>query len=338
MKKEKLIYIVSLNGIKNAGGVERVTFYLNEILKDKYSVRIITKGKLNFGKLNNLIHPILLSLKLFFIPNKIVIANSWHCFLYKADFSIHHGTSAGILEKTGEGGIAEKITAKMEKISAKRAKNILAVSENCKNELVTLYKINPEKISVLNNFVDESKFIPAEAVEKSDKIKILFSGALCHKKGIDKLLDFSNFIEKTDDLELIIASNYSDKALLFKDKKNTKVLTNLSFEEMYKFYQQGNVLFFPTLYEGFSMSVLEALSCGLPVIGTNFAVSPEIQHYDFCKLIDKNESNEKISEEIRYLYKNNKSRKNEIHQIISSEFGRNQYEKKLIQFIENYMN
>ena len=142
----KKIYIVSQLGLSNAGGVEKVSYYLNELLKEKYDVQIITRGKLSFGKLNNLIQPLLISLRLAFLKNKFVIGNSWHCFLYPADISIHHGTSAGIMKYTGEGGLSLKFTAWMEKSSAKRAKNVLAVSENCKKELVELYKIPEEKI------------------------------------------------------------------------------------------------------------------------------------------------------------------------------------------------
>ena len=95
MKNNQKIFIVSMNGTSNAGGVEKVSYYLNEILSEKYDVKFITKTKFNFGKINNLIQPILISLKLLFNHNRLIIANSWHCFLYPADISIHHGTLAG---------------------------------------------------------------------------------------------------------------------------------------------------------------------------------------------------------------------------------------------------
>ena len=106
----KKIYIVSQLGVGNAGGVEKVSWYLQSLLKEKYEVSILTRGKLSFGKLNNLIQPVLISLKLWRINfgkadshKAFIIGNSWHCFLYPADISIHHGTSAGIIKYTGEG-------------------------------------------------------------------------------------------------------------------------------------------------------------------------------------------------------------------------------------------
>ena len=129
---DKKIILLSLNGIGNKGGVERVSWYLNDILNRNFDkVELITRGRLFKGKIGNLVWPFLLSLKLCFIPNKIVIANSWHCFLYPADLSIHHGTMAGALKYSRLGKTAP-ITAFMEKVSARKAKKVLAVSLNCK--------------------------------------------------------------------------------------------------------------------------------------------------------------------------------------------------------------
>ena len=310
MKKSKAfkkIYIVSMLGVSNAGGVEKVSYYLKEILKEKYKVEILQKGKVSFGKLNNLIQPVLLSLRLCFKKNAFVIGNSWHCFLYPADISVHHGTSAGIMKYTGEGGFALKLTAWMEKVSAKRAKHVLAVSENCKKELVELYGIDESKITVLNNFVQDEVFVPGEkkagGLEEGKKvINVCFSGALCYKKGIDILQNFSDYIEKWDNPEYIIklniATNYEKNAEVFLGKKNTSVRTGLVSAQMPDFYRANDIMFFPTRYEGFSMAALEALSCGLPLVGSCFAVGPELEEFKFCKLISDDAAMQDICDTI----------------------------------------
>ncbi len=352
MKKSNLskkIYIVSQLGVSNAGGVEKVSYYLKELLKDKYDVHIITRGKFSFGKLNNLIHPFLISLRLLFLKNKFVIGNSWHCFLYPADLSIHHGTSAGIIKNTGEGGMSLKLTAWMEKVSAKRAKSVLAVSQNCKNELIELYGIKPEKIIVLNNFVQDDVFAPASASgesknESGNIINVCFSGALLKKKGIDRLKDFSDYIEKGEILSkegkaykiiLNIATNYEKNAEIFKNKNNTKIRTGLKGSQMPDFYRANDIMFFPTRYEGFSMAALEALSAGLPLAGTKFSVSPELEAFDFCKLIREDCSQDEIAENIILLYEKygNPEAKNIIHNTIKEHFGTQQYKKCLLDII-----
>ena len=341
--RSKKIYIVSMLGVSNAGGVEKVSWYLQELLKEKYDVRIMQRGRLSLGKLNNLIQPMLLSLRLCFIRNKLVIGNSWHCFLYPADISIHHGTSAGIIKNTGEGGMALKLTAWMEKVSARKAKRVLAVSENCKKELVEIYGIPAEKITVLNNFVQDDFFTPGmvekvPASQDENQIKVCFSGALCYKKGIDKLLEFSDYIEKNPGLgiKLNIATNYQRNAEPFLGRNYTSVQTGLTSSQMPDFYHQNDIMFFPTRYEGFSMAALEALSCGLPLMGSRFAVGPELESLDFCQLISEETSPEELVKIIKTLYQKycSEGEKNKIHQTIKESFGTEQYKDKLFKLID----
>ena len=367
--KQTKIIIVSLLGMSNAGGVERVTYCLNEILRSHFDdVQILSRGKISFGKFCNVIWPVLLSLRLFFIKNKIVIANSWNCFLYPADFSIHHGTMKGTSAHV-QVGKASRLIAAMEKKSAKKAKKILAVSENCKKELIELYKINESKIEVLNNFVDEKLFFPPSvsassagaesnsgAAEKvisesnfvassEQKINVLFSGALIERKGLSKLKDFSNFIENNNPfsygdgtsskkytVNLLIASNSKNEYGNFENKNHTKIFSGLDVHQMPDFYRNGDILIFPTLYEGFSMATLEALASGVCVLGSDFAVTTELSDFDFCVKSDFSSSEKTVLECIK-LYENFKGRKNEIAEKTVLKFGRAAYEKKLVSYV-----
>ena len=347
MKNVEKILIVSMNGFSNAGGVEKVSYYLNELLSQKYETKVVTKTKLNFGKVNNLLQPILISLKLKFFKyakKSLIIANSWHCFLFPADISVHHGTSAGIMLKTGEVNTSLKITAWMEKVSAKKAKRILAVSENCKKELIEYYGIEENKITVINNFVQDDVFTPEGDYDKNDKkgiINVCFSGALISKKGMEKLNEFSKYIEENNfkiPLHLNIATNYERNAEDFKNRKNTTIRTGLTSTQMPDFYRENDVMFFPTKYEGFSMAVLEALSSGLCLTGTDFAVTPEVIKYDFCHHIEHDTPVSEIAEAIIKLAEKYRGRKKEIHEIIKNDFGTEQYKKKIFDFVEERIN
>ncbi len=337
MKNKNDIYIVSMNGVSNAGGVEKVSYYLNEILSKKYSVKFITKTRFNFGKLNNIVQPVLISLKLLIKHDRLIIANSWHCFLYPADISIHHGTSAGIMAKTSEKNLSLKITAWMEKVSAKKAKRILAVSENCKKELISYYGIPESKIFVLNNFVQDSVFYPEENNKNSNEINVCFSGALCYKKGIDILKSLTEYLENHDlprKIKFNIATNFDRNTDEFKNLKNTNLQTGLNSTQMPDFYRKNDILFFPTRYEGFSMAALEAVSSGLCLIGSDFAVTPELISYPFCMQINFKTSMEEIINGIIKLYDDFHNKKQEIHEQIKIGFGTEQYKEKLFNYVE----
>ena len=58
--------------------------------------------------------------------------------------------------------------------------------------------------------------------------------------------------------------------------KNTEVIVGLKYEEMREFYNKGNILYLPSMYEGFEMVTTEALACGLKVIGNNIGAISEL--------------------------------------------------------------
>ena len=325
------IILVSLNGDDNSGGLERVVYYLNAILREKYSVSILKRER-KPGKFDKLIFPLIFSLRLLFKKDAVVISNSWQSFLYPVDFSIHHGTSAGYMQNASIRSKKTALLAWMEKISARRAKTVIAVSDNCKKELQTLYGIAPDKIIVLNNFVDESLFFPKE-VKKSEKITILFSGRLEERKGISRLLELAKTVESSDKYLLKIATNSNDNRELFANFKNTVILSHLDINAMREFYNSGDVFYFPTRYEGFSMATLEALACGIPVIGTGFAIPEELRHYNFVHLEESADSKSILSliEQMKQKFNDTRA---EIHREITKDFGYEQYRQKLLQIIE----
>jgi glycosyltransferase involved in cell wall biosynthesis len=327
------ILIVSINGDDNSGGVERVVFYLNDILSKKYSVELLSrKGRPH--KFDKIVYPLLFSFILLFKKNIIIISNSWQSFLFPVDFSFHHGTTAGFLRKTGRKSIGSSLLAWMEKISAKKARMNIAVSENCRDELIHIYGINPGKIIVLNNFVNEYAFYP-EPADAHNTIRILFSGRLEYRKGIDKLLGLAKHIQDIPGFELCFALNSPLNRGLFEGLKGVTLRTNLTIEEMRRFYASGDVLYFPSRYEGFSMATLEALSSGLPVIGSEFAVPVEIRRYDFVRIFEGDDF-PSFLDTVRTLHDENRRRRREIHEIIARDFGREQYKDTLFSIIEKY--
>jgi glycosyltransferase involved in cell wall biosynthesis len=232
-------------------------------------------------------------------------------------------------------GVSSKksaLLAWMEKISAGQAKIVVAVSANCKQELETLYGISPEKMIVLNNFVDEHMFYPLET-PKTDKIKILFSGRLEERKGLSALLELAMAIESTDQYQLRIAVNSNDNCRLFEGFKNTSISTHLDINGMREFYNTGDVFYFPTKYEGFSMTTLEALACGVPVIGSGFAIPQELRHYEFVR-IEESADVKNVLAQIGDIQRRFGNSRPDIHRQIMNDFGYEQYSQKLLHIIE----
>ncbi|MEH1740604.1 glycosyltransferase [Fusobacterium varium] len=67
----------------------------------------------------------------------------------------------------------------------------------------------------------------------------------------------------------MIATFRTESIKLFQGLKNTEMRLDLNLEEIIKFYSEGDILYFPSLYEGFEMVTLEALVSGIPVLGND---------------------------------------------------------------------
>lgn len=334
----KKAVVVSFCGTGNAGGVERVSQYVCQILEGDYEINVLEKANFTFPKIDFFVQAILMSIHLAFAKHDLLVSNSWQSFLYPADISFSHGTQEGYCRKIGKFKkfSSAGLMAHMEKIAAKKARKIIAVSGHVKNELVSFYGIDEKKIHVLPNCVDDSLYVPStEPLGKNKKV-ILFSGRLEYGKGIESLASLSGYLEKISGWELHIAANTHQNEQLFSERKNTKLLFGLSSEEMSDFYKSGDILYFPSLYEGFSMATLEALSSGIPVIGTDYVVSEELKSYDFCRnCSDFIGSPEKIIEAADRLYEKWHGRKNEIHGIIARDFGIRQWKEKFMAELQN---
>lgn len=332
--QDKTIYIASLNGISNMGGLEKVNQYLFEILKERYPVQIISKREKPFKHGNWLLQPLYICIQLLFKRNKFVIGNSWHSFLYPCDISLHHGTMYGIsLQYNSLTDKSQKRIARLEKISGLVSKKIIAVSQNVKRELIEYYKLKESKITILNNFVDNELFFPVKNSRETKIIKILFCGRLDYRKGIEKLVMLSNHIEQIENFELHIATVKKDNTSLFAQNKKTFINIGISFANMPDFYRNGDILYFPTLYEGFSMATLEALSSGLPVIGSQYAIMPELEHFPFVYKTASDDMHKLISV-ITSLVSQFKDKKEYIHNCIAQEFGKKQYANRLLAIID----
>ena len=120
-------------------------------------------------------------------------------------------------------------------------------------------------------------------------------------------------------------------------RKNTTVRTGLTSDQMPDFYRANDIMFFPTRYEGFSMAALEAVSCGLCLVGTEFAVGSELSDFDFCRQISLDSSIEEVTGAVIELFKKYclGTARTEIHNAVKERFGTEQYKKKLFDLIES---
>ncbi|MBD3389249.1 MAG: glycosyltransferase [Candidatus Altiarchaeales archaeon] len=145
---------------------------------------------------------------------------------------------------------------------------------------VSKYKMNSyqrtygtDKGRIIYNGVDTSFFQPMD-VEKGEyegKTVLLFSGNFTKRKGSDILLEVMR--ELGDDYVLLCAGL---REHIRRPERNIISLGRVGREHIRHYYNLADIFFFPSRLEGLSLSTLEAMACGLPVVTSNATSFPEL--------------------------------------------------------------
>jgi glycosyltransferase involved in cell wall biosynthesis len=187
---------------------------------------------------------------------------------------------------------------------------IWTISQESKDELIRM-GVSCEKIGIFTHWVNHDIFSHTGKQQSkarlgwADKFVVLFVGRLEPAKGTDILMNVASqsngnmtfaFIGKGSMTEIIQnISTYSSNVYYIGEIENTKLPLYLS---------AADVLVVPTpANEGFGRNIIEALACGLPVIGTNIGRMPEIIEQD-VGLIVTPPYDENIKTALYNLYNN----------------------------------
>ncbi len=157
---------------------------------------------------------------------------------------------------------------------------IVALSNGSKDDLVTNFGIDGEKIVVIHNPIDVKEVIhkSMEMIEDADAWKRHFNvicvGSLVKSKGHIYLLEAMNELvnKRGYDIKLrLIGTGPLRKELgeVAKRYHLEKHVEFLGFQtNPFKYMRNGDVFVLPALWEGFGNVIVEAMACGIPVIST----------------------------------------------------------------------
>lgn len=126
-----------------------------------------------------------------------------------------------------------------------------------------------------------SNFVPLASTKHdipNDPIKFVYVGQVTYRKGMHYLLDVFSRMRRTD-IHLSVVGGWkpdSDLFAKYKDCKNIKFYGNVTHDRVRSILCESDVFVFPSLTEGFSLSCMEAFSCGLPIICSNNAGANDV--------------------------------------------------------------
>jgi glycosyltransferase involved in cell wall biosynthesis len=176
----------------------------------------------------------------------------------------------------------------MTRLSARRARRLIAVSEHTASEAVHLLGVARGKIDVVYHGVDpQFQPLPAKEVEAFRERRdlperyVLFVGTLEPRKNLEHLVEaFSRVYDGRIQLVLVGGTGWHYDALHRRVEElnlDAAVLFPgyVRSEELPLWYNAATALAYPSLYEGFGMPVTEAQACGTPVLTSNTSSLPE---------------------------------------------------------------
>lgn len=162
---------------------------------------------------------------------------------------------------------------------AKKCKHIFTVSYSAKKELISEFEINESKITVIYNGISsifkESKNL---LFNKPEKKYILTVSSHHPRKNFKRLIQAFQKLNN-DSIDLYIIGNFSKHfANDENDKtyKNVKFLQNIDDQQLLGYYKNAELFVFPSLYEGFGIPVVEAMSQNLTCVISDIPVFKEI--------------------------------------------------------------
>jgi glycosyltransferase involved in cell wall biosynthesis len=239
----------------------------------------------------------------------IVQGNSWNAFAFKAErplvvtehLLVHDPVYAPY--RTLPQKVFHRWIYQCEKKSFELADAIVCVSENTKKILEEVFGYADAR--VIHNGIDTSIFLPREMNESicdlpENKTVLLFTGNLSRRKGADLLTAIMKQLGK--DYLLLTTSGNRDKSPA--NIPYSLNLGHLNLEQLIDAYNRCDIFVLPSRLEGLSLSTLEAMACGKPVMAFNCSSFPELVVDGKGGFLCEKDNVRDFTDKIRYLAEN----------------------------------
>lgn len=180
-------------------------------------------------------------------------------------------------------------------ISAKISDAIIVPSHSTKQDVINTFKIDENKVHVIHEATTDA-FRPIKEISLLEGARakynlpqkyILFVGSMEPRKNLYRLIQSYSDLRRNGKIEqkLVICGG---KGWLNEYERILKLINEMGIEkdvifpgyipdeDLSAIYNMADLFVYPSLYEGFGLSPLEAMSCGCPVIASTTSSMPEV--------------------------------------------------------------
>lgn len=166
---------------------------------------------------------------------------------------------------------------------------VIAISQHSYNDIISVYRANPEKVFLVNNALkDSNRSIPDDNKNEiqrkyfiaEDEIVLIFAGRLDEVKGIYILIDaFAKVLKHNPNCRLLIAGSGNFEPIIDKSGDISSKISYMGFvpkKELYRLYFIADIGVVPSIHEEFGYVAIEMMMHGLPVVASNSTGLAEI--------------------------------------------------------------
>jgi glycosyltransferase involved in cell wall biosynthesis len=159
---------------------------------------------------------------------------------------------------------------------------VVTVSQSSRRDIASQMQVRPERMTVVPVGVDHTVFRPHDdVIPKPGRIMVTSSSDV-PMKGLVPLLEAVAKLRTERDVELTVIGRPREGGRV--DKAITRLglsdvvhcVSGISDDALARLYGEAEVAVVPSLYEGFSLPAIEAMSCGVAVVATTGGALPEV--------------------------------------------------------------
>ncbi len=173
---------------------------------------------------------------------------------------------------------------------AKRMPRVMTVSESSAGDIAADHRVDPSRIHVVPVGVDPDLFLPVADVKRVPGRIVTTASADVVMKGLKYLLEAIAKLRTERHVELVIIGKPNSDSASTKAFEDLGLTDCVSYvhgvpdQRIVELYSEAEVACVPSLYEGFSLPAIEAMSCGVPLVTTTGGALPEVTgtHGETC--------------------------------------------------------
>jgi len=170
--------------------------------------------------------------------------------------------------------------------SVRHAARIITISEFSKRAIIEAYHVPADRVTVaypaLTDWQNKLPMATTETTRNTERRYILTVGTLQPRKNFTRLIEAFSKLKETDiSLVIVGKKGWLYEEILAAPKRfgvehRVKFMDFVPDDELPELYKNAACFVLPSLYEGFGLPVLEAMSYGIPVVVSNVSSLPEI--------------------------------------------------------------